>query len=129
MKNPENVRSLNIEQKDAETFLNNVGKFTKLEALDLTINQDLPSDFGQLQEMKMLRIYLANNGTIPSGVGNLKSLRILEISAVTGKLGALPAEIGGLQNLFQLSIQFSQLKSLPPEIGNLKRLRQLVLDE
>ncbi len=63
--------------------------------------------------------------TIPSEIGNLTELKILEFRA--NELTTIPPEIGSLSNLLYLELRSNRLTSIPPEIGNLIGMTRLFL--
>jgi len=63
---------------------------------------------------------------LPSEIGNLSNLRILSLDY--NQITALPPEIGNLNNLRELWLYNNQITTLPPEIGKLSQLRELLLN-
>lgn len=67
----------------------------------------------------------ALEGAMPSQVGQLKNLKVLNLS--NNKFTGVPAEIGQLKNLEILNLSNNQLTGLPNELGNLSNLKLLDL--
>lgn len=78
---------------------------------------------GSLEELNVS--YNELSGSIPSQIGQLKNLRILNASH--NNMTGVPAEIGQLRNLEVLNLSYNQLTGLPNELGNLKNLKTLDL--
>lgn len=71
---------------------------------------------------------LSNNqlsGALPSQIGNLKNLKVLK--ANNNLMTGVPAEIGQLSKLETLDLSNNKLTGLPNELGNLKNLKTLNL--
>lgn len=64
-------------------------------------------------------------GALPSQIGQLTNLRILNASG--NNMTGVPAEIGKLTKLQELNLSNNQLTGLPMELGNLTALRKLDL--
>lgn len=85
-----------------------------------------PSDIfdnTNLSELDLSRNNL--DGALPSQVGQLTNLRILDLS--DNKFTGVPAEVGQLKNLEVLDLSNNLLTGLPNELGNLKNLKLLDL--
>ena len=97
---------------------------TLLDLSDLGLTA-LPSEIGQLTNLRAL--YISHNAltALPPKIGLLTSLRGLYIGH--NALTALPPEIGKLTQLTILYAMDNALISLPVEIGNLKNLCVLEL--
>ncbi|MGE8949003.1 leucine-rich repeat domain-containing protein [Leptospira interrogans] len=104
LKNPQNVRILNLSGSKLTTLPGEIGKLQNLQLLNLDDNQliALPKEIGQLQ--------------------NLESLDLEH-----NQLNALPKEIGKLQKLQTLNLKYNQLATLPEESKQLKNLKKLYL--
>ncbi|MFA5946837.1 MAG: leucine-rich repeat domain-containing protein [Patescibacteria group bacterium] len=80
-------------------------------------------DRGDLTELN-----LSNNsltGALPSQIGQLKNLRLLNASR--NQMTGVPSEIGQLSKLEALDLSNNQLTGLPNELGQLSNLRLLDL--
>ncbi len=69
---------------------------------------------------------LSNNNLIdalPSQIGNLKNLKVLDLS--NNKFTGVPSEVGQLKKLEILKLSNNLLTGLPNEIGNLPNLKLL----
>jgi Leucine-rich repeat (LRR) protein len=76
----------------------------------------------------LIELNLSSNsltGALPSQLGQLKNLRVLNASR--NLMTGVPAEIGKLSKLEELDLSNNQLTGLPNEIGNLSNLRLLDL--
>ncbi|MFA5945379.1 MAG: leucine-rich repeat domain-containing protein [Patescibacteria group bacterium] len=80
-------------------------------------------DRTDLTELNLSRNNLT--GALPSQIGQLKNLRILNASG--NKMTGVPSEIGQLSKLEELDFSNNQLTGLPNELGNLANLRRLDL--
>ena len=85
----------------------------------------LPSEIGQLTNLKKLWLYNNELTTLPPEIGQLTNLE--EISLTNNNITSLPPEIGQLKNLWILNLGDNPLSSLPPEVGQLKNLSTLSL--
>ena len=85
----------------------------------------LPSQIGQLANLRELRLSLNSIKNVPSEIGDLKSLRKLDLSGNT--LRTLPESIGKLLKLETLDLSNTSLTGLPDSIGNLSKLETLDL--
>jgi hypothetical protein len=90
------------------------------------IGGQLPPEFGQLTELRSLKIFDRSLHTLPPELGNLTKLEFLWI---LGELTSLPPEIGHLSSLKTLRLRANNLSILPPEIGDLANLEELDLAE
>jgi hypothetical protein len=99
------------------TLSESIGNLTKLEQLDLQLNQleYLPESIGNLTDLE--RLDLSNNQLefLPESIGNLTKLEHLVL--YNNELTYLPESIGNLTNLKFLSIRNNKLESLPKNIN------------
>ena len=73
-------------------------------------------------ELEMLTVSGNNlSGALPSQIGNLKNLKVLNVS--NNNFTGVPAEIGQLSQLEILDLSNNSLTGLPNELGNLKNLK------
>jgi len=98
------------------------------------ISGQLPSDIGNLVNLKWLSISNALEGTIPASMGNLHNLTLLRIYQDTtyfdqGSLhGEIPEEISNLAQLQQLHISNQKLSgSLPASLTDMTQLHDINL--
>ncbi|MCK4517949.1 leucine-rich repeat domain-containing protein [Candidatus Babeliales bacterium] len=85
------------------------------------------NDILELAEYTVISLYLAGNQLtdLPTEIGNLKNLRF--ISLLNNRLTDLPAEIGNLKQLTGIDLQANQLSNLPAEIESLTKLTGIYL--
>lgn len=76
-----------------------------------------------LEELNLSGNSLTN--ALPSQIGQLKNLKILNAS--NNQMTGVPAEVGQLKNLQVLNLSNNQLTGLPNELANLKNLQTLNL--
>jgi len=79
-------------------------------------------------EITLEELDVSNNdltGALPSEIGNLKNLKVLKAS--NNKMTGVPAEVGHLEKLEILDLSNNQLTGLPYELGDLKNLKILNL--
>jgi len=97
--------SLNLSNQDLTSLPNNLLEDTSITELDISNNQI--------------------SGSLPSQIGQLKNLRTLNAS--NNNFTGIPAEIGQLSNLEIINFSNNQLTGLPNELGNLTNLQILDL--
>ena len=107
-----------------------IGQLTNLRELSLRHNQltQLPPEIGQLTNLRWLSLYKNQfTGPVLSEIGQLTKLENLDLSH--NQLTQLPPEIGQLTNLQYLDLESNQLTGpIPPEIGQLTNLKYLLLE-
>lgn len=89
-----------------------------LEKLDMSI-----FDSKGLEELNVSNNRLS--GSLPSQIGNLQDLKVLNAS--NNNFTGVPAEIGHLPKLEILDLSNNQLTGLPNELGNLKNIKTINL--
>ncbi len=123
-----------------------LGTLVKLESLELSCLEQLealPNEIGQLRQLEELIIDNGNgcqmNVSIPRSVGQLQNLRVLRLYGALdprgisprsslGRTKSLPATFANLQNLEELDLGRNGLRSVPPQIASLRQLKKLGLD-
>ncbi len=127
LKNPQNIRILNLSGSKLTTLPGEIGKLQNLQLLNLDDNQliALPKEIGQLQNLQKLLLNKNKLTTLPKEIGQLQNLQKLKL--YENQLTTLPKEIGQLQNLESLDLEHNQLNALPKEIGKLQKLQTLNL--
>ena len=124
-----------------------IGKLTKLRELIIDngngcqMNVSLPRSIGQLQNLRVLRLYGALDPrdlgsdqpvppskikTLPETVAQLRNLEELDLGR--NGLRTVPPQIASLAKLKRLSLDYNDLRELPPFVGNLKNLQELSLN-
>lgn len=101
-----------------------INESTKLSLARLSL-ETLPSEIGNLTNLRILWLEQNNLTGLPPEIGNLNNLEILWLD--NNPLIGLPTEIGNLTNLKALWLQETDLQELPTEIGNLTNLQELYL--
>jgi len=123
-------RNIELSQWDYIEIDNNNSKFkvTKIDLSCLNLTGKIPTEIGQLVNLKTLYLYNNNlTGKIPTEIGQLVNLNYLSLvnNNLTGKI---PTEIGQLVNLNYLSLVNNNLTGkIPTEIGQLVNLNYLSL--
>ena len=88
------------------------------------LNGVIPSELGDLAELRELRLYGPNlTGAIPPELGSLTALTHLHLFG-NNLTGPIPPELGNLTVLTSLRLGDNNLTGpIPPELGNLAELR------
>jgi len=86
---------------------------------------ELPSEVGQLAELRTLSLNGNSLSSLPESIGKLSKLQTLDAS--DNQLEALPASIGEMSGLNKLYLCENKISVLPNEIGNLTNLTHLEL--
>jgi len=120
-----NLKQLEIScQEQLEDLPREIGNLKKLERLIIDngngcqMNITIPPSIGQLERLKVLRLYGALD---PREIGSRKPVP-------PSKIKELPDTIAQLQNLEELDLGRNGLHVIPRGIASLKRLRKLGLD-
>ncbi|GJY89731.1 probable disease resistance protein [Tanacetum coccineum] len=105
----------------------------KLNSLSITnceSLEELPSDFGKLLFLKVLRLYACPKlKMLPFGIKNLLWLEHINISQCVN-LHSLNEEIGGCLSLKEIDMrECPQIKWLPRSVAGLRSLRRVICDE
>ncbi|MEO1396452.1 MAG: COR domain-containing protein [Cyanobacteria bacterium J06634_5] len=118
---------LSLFGKNLTELPSEIGQLTNLKALYIYDNQlsHLPSEIGQLINLKTLYIYDNQLSHLPSEIGQLINLKTLDVNF--NQLRSLPESVVHLPNLKTLSLSYNQLNSLPESIGQLANLQNLYL--
>ncbi len=120
---------LDLSNKGIDHIPSEIGQLIQLKVLNLSFNQitELPSSICNLTELEKLYVTRNQISKLPIGIGNLKNLKKLDLSY--NPIGKLPSEMGLLCQLEWFDASFCELKSLPVELINLYNLRELNLEE
>ena len=107
-----------------------LGNLSNLRTLFLDNNElrSIPSELGNLSSLETLGLGANElSGSIPSELGNLSNLESLFLAA-NDFSGSIPAELGSLSELTFLDLRFNELSgSIPAELGSLSNLEVLEL--
>ncbi len=87
----------------------------------------LPSEIGNLLNLKKLEITRNNLSVLPEELGDLINIENLDVSF--NKLTALPNSIGSLSKLIELDAEDNELSDLPTSISQLSVLETLQLKD
>lgn len=85
----------------------------------------LPSEIGELTELKEFICTGNSIIEIPSTIGNCTELEVLNLAS--NRIVAVPPEIGELKKLIKLDLRHNAIALLPPEIGKCESLEYLWL--
>jgi Leucine-rich repeat (LRR) protein len=123
-----------------------IGELRKLRELVIdngngcSMNVSLPRSIGQLENLRVLRLYGALDGRdldaeegaaapasspLPETLANLSRLEELDLGR--NGLTAVPTQVGELRGLKKLGLDYNDIRVLPSFVGNLTGLRELSL--
>ncbi len=138
-----NLESLEIACLESlEDLPEEIGKLTKLESLVIdngngcSMNVRLPRSIGQLQNLRVLRLYGALDGrdigeparsagskVLPDTLSNLQRLEELDLGR--NGIRGVPPQVAGLRGLKKLSLDYNDIRDIPAFVGELKNLEEL----
>jgi len=122
LKNPENVYEL--EMKNTSTSLpSEAGQLVNLRVLDISGSQikSIPKEIENCIQLRSIKANASKLTRIPSSIGNLQKLR--NINFAYCQIKELPEEFGKLETLWSLGLGSNQLSDLPESISNLKNVQ------
>jgi Leucine-rich repeat (LRR) protein len=125
-----------------------LGTLTNLEALEIACLEkleDLPDEIGRLRKLEELIIDNGNgcqmNVSLPRSIGQLENLRVLRLYGALdprdevsdapvprARIKSLPETVSRLQRLEELDLGRNGIRSVPPQIASLAKLKRLGLD-
>jgi hypothetical protein len=122
-----------------------IGKLRKLESIVIdngngcSMNVRLPRSVGQLESLRVLRLYgaldgrdigapasSAKNKSLPDTLANLQGLEELDLGR--NGIRGVPAQVAGLRGLKKLSLDYNDIHDIPAFVGELKNLQELSLN-
>ncbi|HEV7889138.1 MAG TPA: leucine-rich repeat domain-containing protein [Pyrinomonadaceae bacterium] len=133
--------------ENLEDLPEEIGALRKLEELVIdngngcSMNVSLPRSIGQLENLRVLRLYGALDGRdldaeegarkdvskpLPETLSNLSRLEELDLGR--NGLTAVPTQVGALRGLKKLGLDYNDIRVLPSFVGNLTGLRELSLN-
>jgi len=87
--------------------------------------QELPDGFGQLAQLRVLKLQRNQLMTLPLQFGDLARLTVVHLHR--NMLRSLPESFGELMSLEEASLKYNRLASLPQSFGRLRALRNVDL--
>jgi Leucine-rich repeat (LRR) protein len=122
-----------------------IGKLQKLESFVMdngngcSMNVRLPRSIGELQNLRVLRLYGALDGrdlgndarsikskVLPDTLANLQGLEELDLGR--NGIRGVPPQVASLRGLKKLSLDYNDIHDLPAFVGELKNLQELSLN-
>ncbi|XP_045102562.1 leucine-rich repeat-containing protein 40-like isoform X5 [Portunus trituberculatus] len=122
------VSEVMLGQNKLTTFPSWIGRFHRLQFLDLQSNQltDLPTDLASLLYLREINITSNRFETLPACVYEMEQLEIL--CAANNQLKLIYVEgLSKLKRLATLDLHNNNIDFVPPQLGNVTQLRTLVL--
>jgi Leucine-rich repeat (LRR) protein len=140
--------ALQSEDQELKHLPAGLGTLVNLEALEIACLEkleDLPEEIGRLRRLRELVIDNGNgcsmNVSLPRSIGQLENLRVLRLygaldgrdvgaedSARAARAKPLPDTLAGLRNLEELDLGRNGIRSVPPQVASLSGLKKLSLD-
>ncbi len=124
-----NLKRLDLSNRDITEIPPEIGDLTKLEYLDLSYNRisKLPPEIGKLVSLKSLLLLKNEIRSLPLEIGNLNNLTLFDISH--NRISELPHTIGYLTELKTFDASYCAIHSLPLTFTDLLSLKELYLEE
>ena len=142
-----NLKELEIScQEELKDLPTQIGNLRNLEKLIIDngngcgMNISLPESIGQLQRLRVLRLYgaldpldlgpqrparPAKSKSLPNAIAKLRNLEELDLGR--NGIGAIPPQIASLRKLKKLMLNYDRIQEIPSFIGNLTSLREISL--
>ena len=124
-----------------------IGKLSKLRELIIdngngcSMDVSLPRSIGELQDLRVLRLYGALDGRdvggeaparparskpLPDTLANLQGLEELDLGR--NGITSVPPQVASLRGLKKLSLDYNDIREVPSFVGELKNLRELSIN-
>jgi len=131
--------------EDLPTELGNLRELEKLisdNGNGCQMNISLPESIGQLQKLRVLKLYGAMDPfdrdpefpgrptkikTLPQTLANLENLEELDLGRNHNAIRVIPPQVASLHKLKRLALDFDDIRQVPSFIGDLKNLKELSL--
>lgn len=127
LKNPEELKTLNLREKNLHQLSPKITQFRNLESLSLSFNnlENLPDELSQLQNLKELYLDINLLMDFPAVICQLKNLKVLSLKE--NYLSHLPESIQNLNRLEALDLDKNKFHDFPKAICHLDNLKVLNL--
>jgi hypothetical protein len=141
-----NLESLELAcLEELEDLPEEIGRLRKLRELVIdngngcAMNVSLPRSIGELESLRVLRLYgaldgrdvgeperAARNKPLPDTLANLRGLEELDLGR--NGIRSVPPQVASLRGLKKLSLDYNAIREVPAFVGGLKNLRELSLN-
>lgn len=125
LKNPDEVYALYLDYNRHLSYSETFSSFKNLEDLYLHSFPNIPTEIGELTQLRKLKIWYGNHAEIPPFIYDMHQLEYLQIRF--NQLETISPKIAALSHLKVLDLSSNKLKSIPDEVGKLTALEELEL--
>ena len=137
------IQGGDVEMKHLPAGLGTLVNLESLEMACLEKLEDLPEEIGRLRRLESIVIDNGNgcsmNVRLPRSIGQLENLRVLRLygaldgrdvgnDARSAKSKVLPDTLANLQRLEELDLGRNGIRGVPPQVASLRGLKKLTLD-